>query len=806
MTDYESIPKALADTPNWLGFRLVDTGKGRLAKPPVSPRTGIVCAKNDETQFATLTEALVGMERFDLDGVGFVFTGGFVAIDLDDCFDEGGVLRGTAQDIFDHFSQTYWEYSPSGNGLHGFMQGVKPHERTKDSALGVEVYSGFNFVTVTGDRVDGTGEDAVPMQDALDWLYAEYLPPVVSPHAETLPCDHGEKTPAQWLTLALSKDTKLAALYNQTTHEGDESSTDFALLTKLAYWLNRDTEAVSAAFLSSPWARTKDAAHSRKLERADYLPDSVSKAVALTTTTAHETSSRYETRAVRFFSRSIPEDDDETQPLSEYTDLGNAEAMASVFGDVLCFTPEWGWCFFDGTRWETDVQFRAMEAARDIAQGLMASAKAWLQRVSDVLADDGIDASSEEGKARLKPAKDLYSHALKSQSEHGIMAMVVLNRAYMIASADTFDADPWLLNTPKGVVDLKSGELMPHDARYRLTRMTAVSPEERPTPLFDSFIERVFCADADLIAFVQKALGSALVGKVYTENLIIANGTGANGKSTLFNTLHYLLSDYATSIDPDLLMSSKASEQQVGMAMLEGRRFAVAQETEEGQRLKSSMLKRLVSTDTMVAKKLYKDPHEFSPTHMLVLSTNHLPKVSSTDTGTWRRIVVLPFEATIPPEEIITDFHSILVEREGAGILRWAIEGAVKFNECGCDIPEKPDAVKRASAEYRIAEDWLAAFMDECCTDGDPHDESVFVRHNDLYRVYQHWAKNNGEYVRSSTVFGKSLQTAGWRGEQKWYDEERKSTTKIWYGYQLIDGGRRLTLIKGGDPTERAAQ
>jgi P4 family phage/plasmid primase-like protien len=208
------------------------------------------------------------------------------------------------------------------------------------------------------------------------------------------------------------------------------------------------------------------------------------------------------------------------------------------------------------------------------------------------------------------------------------------------------------------------------------------------------------------------------------------------------------------------------------------------------------MLKRCVSTDTMVAKKLYKDPHEFKPTHMLVLSTNHLPKVSSTDVGTWRRIIVLPFEATIPPAEMITDFHSLLIEREGAGILQWAIEGAMQFSEAGCALT-KPDAVVRASSEYREAEDWIANFMGECCTGGDPHDETIWVRHPDLYRVYQHWAKDNGEYVRSSNAFSRALQTGGWRFEQKWYDEQRKSTVKRWYGFTLLDGGRHFTLTQG---------
>lgn len=798
MTNYESIPPALAATPNWLCFKLVDTGKGRLGKPPVSPKTGVVCAKNDETQFTTLKEALVGMERFDLDGVGFVFASGFVAIDLDDCFDEYGEMATTAQDIFDHFSETYWEYSPSGNGLHGFMRGEKPNDRTKDSALGIEVYSGWNFVTVTGDHVERTGTDAIPMQDALDWLYETYLPPIIAPHSERPPVEHGERTPADWLKLGLAKDEKLKRLYNNTDHDGDESSMDFALLSKLAYWLNRDEDEMREAFLASPWARTKGKAHTKKLlERKDYLPDSVAKAAALCSTTAFDSDKRNTTKAVRFFTQT-PHDDEPPISVDDYTDLGNAKAMEVVFGDVLCYTPEWGWCYFDGAKWETGVQYRAMEAARDISLGLMASAKEWLERVRGELDDEGLAHDSDVGKERLSAPVALYKHALKSQSEHSITAMVALNKAYMMSSASLFDTDPWLLNVPTGVVDLKTGELMPHDGKYRLTSTTSLAPERIDTPMFDKFLDRIFLGDAELIGFVQKTIGSALVGKVYTENLIIANGTGANGKSTLFNTIHNLLGDYATAIDPNLFMSSKPNEQAVGMAMLQGKRFAVAQETEEGHRLSSSMLKRLVSTDMMVAKKLYKDPHEFTPIHTLVLSTNHLPKISSTDVGTWRRITVLPFEATIPPSEIITDFHSLLIEREGSGILRWAIDGAVAFWEAGCDIPDKPDAVKVASAEYRVAEDWVSAFMGECCTCGDPNDREVFVRHNDLYRAYHQWAKANGEFILSSNAFSKALQSSGWHHEMKWYDPDRKTTAKRWFGFGLLDGGRTFKLTQGG--------
>ena len=121
----------------------------------------------------------------------------------------------------------------------------------------------------------------------------------------------------------------------------------------------------------------------------------------------------------------------------------------------------------------------------------------------------------------------------------------------------------------------------------------------------------------------------------------------------------------------------------------------------------------------------------------------------------------------------------------------------MKFWENNCNLPEKPEAVVRASAEYRSAEDWVANFVGECCTEGDPNNEECFVRHNDLYRVYHHWAKNNGEYIRSSNAFGKALLTHGWRSKQKWYDTERKSTTKIWYGYELLEGGQKFHLIQG---------
>ena len=784
-TLYQNIPPTMAQTPQWLGYKIVDTGKPRLSKPPFSPRTGKQCAKNDETEFCTLHDALIGMERFDLDGVGFVFVNGFVAIDLDDCFDEKGNLNSVPQNIFDHFTNTYWETSPSGNGLHGFMLGEKPNNRTKDTALGIEVYEGFNFVTVTGDIVEYTAQDTTNMQDALEWLYETYLPPIIINSDTPIVVDHGELSPDEWFMRAMETDEKLCSLYNCTDHETDESSHDMSLLTKLAYALNRDKDVIERKFLASPWVASKDKPHKQKLKRKDYLPITIDKAMALTTVTAQENSKRFGGKLLRLFSSNDAQH-------YEMTDLGNSELMKDVYSDILCYTPGFGWCYYDGIKWESGVEFRAMEAARDIAQEMFENAKHKLSDAQTRLEDKGIDPNSKEGKEILSPEKTYYAHAVKTQSERGIKAMVNLNKAYMLVDPKEFKEDAWLINTPNGVVDLKTGELMPHDSKYKMMNMTACAPADIPTPQFDSFLNRIFCGDKDLTEYMQTVIGSSLVGKVYSENLIMATGEGSNGKSTLFNLIHHLLGDYSVSIDPELLMSSRSTDQKVSMSMLQGKRFAVAQETEEGQRLRSSMLKRLVTTDSVVAKRLYENPEEFTPTHTLILATNHLPKISSTDKGTWRRIVVAPFNATIHEKDMITDFHSLLLEREGAGILKWAIDGAIRFNELGCVLSAKPQAVLDASAQYRNEEDWIEGFLSETCEYYEKSDINTIIRHDVFYRAYRKWAESNGEYRRSAQLFIRAMQTAGWKYEPKHKNTKTGIAEAVWYGIKLVNGEKNV--------------
>lgn len=791
----KSIPMALAEFSQWLCYKLVDKGGARKGKPPVSPKTGVICAKNDESQFTTLNRALEGCETYDLDGVGFVFANGFVAIDLDDCFCSDGTLTDVAQDIYDHFSDSYVEYSPSGNGLHIFVRGEKPNDRTKDSALGIEVYSGYNFVTVTGDHIEGTGHDVIDMQDELDWLFDTYLPDTKMLQKTDVIVDHGGKTPQEWLDLALAKDARLNALYNNVDHSGDESSMDMSLLMKLAYWLNRDHNAVVDAFLASPWAKSKDAAHQKKLDRKDYLETSALRSVQMVTATAVDSDRQFKARADSFLSLRTDTDGELKVELDAYTDHSNAKVMSHVYNDIMCWTSAWGWCYYNGTTWETDADWRAVTCAITIGEALLKSAEEWMAQIAVVCEDREIDPESQEGKRLMRPASELYRHAIYTLSNKGINALVSIAKALMICDASTFDSNPWLLNTPEFAVDLSTGERIPHSARHMCTSCASMSPtldpEEAPkTPMFDEFLSQIFCDDKELIDYMQLQVGSMLVGKVYNENLIIANGGGSNGKSTLFGVIQAIMGDYATAIDPELLMSSRVNEQQVGMAMLRGRRLAVAQETEAGQTLRTSMLKRLVSTDKMVAKRLYHDPMEFTPTHTLVLATNHLPTVSANDAGTWRRIVVVPFNATIDAKDMIADFQAVLLRNEGEGIMNWMIDGAVRFCEANCILSDKPTAVIEASLEYRVAEDWYTSFHDECLNDGG------WVWHTDLYNVYAKWSRHSNEKTMSTNAFSRALTTAGVKRDAKRYNKVTKKTEKAWLGIHIREDLEEKTGIK----------
>ena len=754
----------MTEVPLWLIYKLVDKGNGKFSKPPVSPFTGEICSKTDEGMYTDFNRALIGVEQHDADGLGFVFLHGFVAIDLDDCFTEDGTLTEMASDVVDHFQATYMEYSPSGNGLHIFCQGKKPNNRTR--VPGLEVYSGKNFVTVTGDHVPQSGTKVLNMQDALDWLFDKYLPESVQVTAEIVEVNHGNRTAAEWLEIGLTHDDKFHRLYNDTDHEDDESAHDLALLCKLVYWLNRDSQAIEQVFFNSPWVHSKDMMHLNKIDkRTDYYERTFNKAMTITTTTAALNDRKARNIADSGIRLSETQDGEIVLPLSDYTDVSNAKLFSELYAHELAYTSEWGWCYFTGVNWELGQEYQAQQYAIEFAENMLYTAKQYWEMLLAKCEANGCTPASPAGKEIMAPAKAFMEHARKTNSEKGIKALLKLSESIMKVPASTFDGNPWVLNTPNVVVDLRTGENYPPAwNQYNSMTTSLVYDENAPNNgYWDAFLDKVFLGDEETISFVQKVMGAACVGKVYEERLFIAVGCGSNGKSTFFNAIRNVLGEYAMSINPDILMANVSYEQQITMASIKGKRLIVGQETESGQVMSTAAVKRLVSTDNIVGRVLYRGYIDFAPTHTTVLSTNHLPSIKDGDDGTWRRITVLPFRAMFTKAERITNYQEILLAEDGAYILKWLVDGARMFYENGCSFGKESDAVNFSTNSYKMSErDVVTQFCEEALTFVNPLQyPDAFVIPDEVYDKYCEWCMRFDVQPMSKMKFFRKISEMG---------------------------------------------
>ena len=309
-----------------------------------------------------------------------------------------------------------------------------------------------------------------------------------------------------------------------------------------------------------------------------------------------------------------------------------------------------------------------------------------------------------------------------------------INAAKPMVAIDVseLDYDAELLNTPAGTYDLSKGldGCAPHDPDDLITKITNCAPSDKGMQLWLDTLNLFFCGDAELIDYVQRIVGQAAIGRVHEEHMIIAYGGGANGKSTFWNTIARVLGNYSGKISAEALTMNCKRNVKPEMAELKGKRLIIASELEEGTRLNTGMVKQLCSTDPIQAEKKYKDPFSFDPSHTLVLYTNHLPRVSANDDGTWRRLIVIPFNAKITGKSDIKNFADHLFSESGEAIMKWIIEGAGKAIESGFHT-DKPKVVQDAIDAYREENDWLRSSLKSTAkwTSRSPKSPGTFTRH-----------------------------------------------------------------------------
>lgn len=414
------------------------------------------------------------------------------------------------------------------------------------------------------------------------------------------------------------------------------------------------------------------------------------------------------------------------------TDAGNAEYFAHRYGAQVRYDHRRRrWLHWQQHRWVPDADARIRRLAK-------AAMRTRLK--------DAANCHDQDGRAHQ------VRWALTSESRTRLDALIVLAQAEPLIAdpGDNFDKNPWLLGVSNGVIDLRSGTLRAGHPDDRITMNAAVPFDPDATcPRWERFVHEVSGGDAEVITYLQRAIGYALTGLTTEQCLWLLFGTGANGKGTLLNTLMWILGDYAYNMPFSTIEQHQRSSIPNDVAALMGRRFVVASETNDGTRLNEARVKALTGCDPITARFLHSEFFTFEPVAKIWLAVNHKPVVRDDSHGFWRRIRLVPFTQQFAMNPALADE----LRAEGLGILAWAVRGCLAWQVEGL---QPPSTVCNATREYEEDSDPLAAFLDEAC-DLSPDAE---IKAGELYLHYVKWADRHHLNERerlSSTAFGRKI-------------------------------------------------
>lgn len=444
---------------------------------------------------------------------------------------------------------------------------------------------------------------------------------------------------------------------------------------------------------------------------------------------------------------------------SDYSDIGQAKVLIGQSGEWMRFSKATSWLIYDGMRWdESDLE--AKRIAQQLTDDQLEESRKQIANAAIALAraeESGSKTEYHDAQLAVISADAYHKFVMTRRRSSAITSTLSASEAYLQVKIDDLDSDPFILNCPSGTIDLVSGQVREHRPEDMCTKICRTSPCNDGKELFSAFLEQITSGDKELESYLQQIAGMFSIGAVFRECLIIATGGGGNGKSTFFNLLAKVLGDYAGSMSSEVLTANCRKNKSPEYAELRGKRLVLAAELGEGMRLDTATVKRLCSTDDVQAEKKFRDPFSFKPSHSIVLFTNFLPKVGTSDDGTWSRLVVVPFNAKFRgTKEEVLNYAEFLYEKAGGAVLSWMVEGASVFIRNRFKI-EMPPCVKAAVDAYRADNDWLTAFLIECCIKTVNEQPS-----GELYEKYSAFCDHNGEYKRSATEFKKSMINAGY--------------------------------------------
>ncbi len=423
-------------------------------------------------------------------------------------------------------------------------------------------------------------------------------------------------------------------------------------------------------------------------------------------------------------------------------DISNGRRFAKAYRGILLFCGALKkWLRWDGLRWGWCNVGEPIQLAKRIAAQLLDEAAAELRK-----------GGTEEAKQKFRQAVTVHN---TERRVHSMVSMAASEPGMQIAQPGDLDANPMLLGVRNGVLNLRTGALLSPDPSMLITRQISAAFEgSAPCPQWEAFLTAIFEGDAEVIAFIQRAIGYTLTGLVDEEKIFFMYGHGANGKSVFANIIAGIFGDYAVTIGSELLARKQGSESDRFKVKLPGARLALANEVGSGDVWDDQKVKEIASRERIAARQLYGEAFDFMPTHALWIRGNHKPGIMDAGDGMWRRIVLIPFRRQFGEGERVPDLDRKILDAERDGILRWMVDGCLAWQRGGLKVPE---VIRRETAAYRSDTDLLGAWIDEACTPG----ADRRLQSGEAYRSYRVFLDGQGVKYPSQIAFVRHMVERG---------------------------------------------
>jgi len=442
-----------------------------------------------------------------------------------------------------------------------------------------------------------------------------------------------------------------------------------------------------------------------------------------------------------------------------HTDIGNGERLVAMFGGKCRYCHDFrSWLIYNGKRWIRDRNGRMNRNAKETIRTLYLQA-------TKITSD--------------KARQQIEGFARRSESVKSIRAMLECARSErdISVSAEDLDQNPLLLNCQNGTVDLETGDLREHRPDDLITKICNVEFDPRATcEVFDAFIARILGDDLEMILYLQQVIGYSLTGLVSEKALFCLFGDGNNGKTTLLESLRYVLNDYSGQIMIESLLKSESSNNSNALADLsdlKGARFVTTSEAEHGAVLSEAQIKQITGMGQLKSCRKYENPVVFPPTHKLFMDSNHRPRVKGRDAAIWNRLKLIPFNVTIPEPEIDKGLLGKLKKDEAPGILRWAVAGCLYWRAFGL---EEPEQVSNSVTEWRADSEPYKDFFSACCE----FDPAASCKSAELISALDDYSKAAGVKIDKQDFY-KELDRRG-------CSPTRTKESRLWRGIRVRRG------------------